>query len=469
MRSPLFVLLTLAVPDAGTAVAFTSYATNLDPADGDSEADIYLKNLDTGAVTLVSTSDAGVNANNGSFGPDLSRSGGRVAFGSSATNLDPADGDTGHDVYVKDLASGNLRLASASDSGVKGNDVSSNAAIAASGLQVAFRSEATNLDPLDADSTSDIYVKTLATGDLVLVSTSDGGAKANGDNSWPAVSGDGTRVAFESTATNLDPADTNPDRDIYVKDHVSGDIALVSATPDGASGAGGNAEPAVSGDGFTVAFDSVASTLDPADTDTIPDVYVGQPFLCTAIGSGEDDVLVGTSGRDVLCGQGGNDTLVGRGGNDVLLGGAGDDVLDGGPGPDELDGGTNADAVTYADSSAGIEVHLEGVGVGGAAEGDTIVRAEHAVGSAFDDTLYGDAGVNSLTGGPGSDVLAGAEGDDVLAGEGHRHLRRVTRRGDRGPDQRRGNGWQRRRRHVHRCRIAWGKRVRRHAHWQRRR
>lgn len=39
-----------------------------------------------------------------------------------ATNLDPADTDVDADVYVKDLATGNITLASTSDAGANGND-----------------------------------------------------------------------------------------------------------------------------------------------------------------------------------------------------------------------------------------------------------------------------------------------------------------------------------------------------------
>ncbi len=39
----------------------------------------------------------------------------------SAFNLDPADTDSIYDIYVKDLATGNITLASTSDTGVKGN------------------------------------------------------------------------------------------------------------------------------------------------------------------------------------------------------------------------------------------------------------------------------------------------------------------------------------------------------------
>ena len=75
-----------------------------------------------GDITLASTSDTGVKGNGDSTEPSLSADGTKVAFGSSATNLDPADTDSVVvDVYVKDLTTGDITLASTSDTGVKGN------------------------------------------------------------------------------------------------------------------------------------------------------------------------------------------------------------------------------------------------------------------------------------------------------------------------------------------------------------
>src|SRR5947199_174760 len=79
----------------------------------------------------------------------------------------------------------NVSLASTSDTGVKGNDNSFSPSLNSAGRKVAFYSEATNLDPLDLDFTTDIYMKNLATGDITLASTSTGGTKSNGSSVFP--------------------------------------------------------------------------------------------------------------------------------------------------------------------------------------------------------------------------------------------------------------------------------------------
>jgi hypothetical protein len=82
---------------------------------------------------------------------------------------------------------------------------------------VAFQSQARNLDPNDTDGRWDIYLKDLATGHLLLVSTSNVGAKGNAQSSVPSVSAKAGRVAFESQATNFDGRDLDGFSDIYVK------------------------------------------------------------------------------------------------------------------------------------------------------------------------------------------------------------------------------------------------------------
>jgi Tol biopolymer transport system component len=271
----------------GTKVAFASDSSNLDPADA-ADYDVYVKDLTTGDITLASTSDAGVkgNSSSGVFGGDpwLSADGTKVAFGSSATNLDPADTDSGVDVYVKNLTTGDIALASSSDAGVRGNNGSVWPSMSTDGSTVSFESGANNFDPADADGHNDVYVKNLITGDITLASTSDAGIKSNSSNSEPALSADGTRVAFSSTATNLDPADTNTSWSLYVKDLGSGDITLASTTDNGVRGNLYSFGASLSADNTDVAFYSSGNILDPADTDISNDVYFKElPTVPTSI------------------------------------------------------------------------------------------------------------------------------------------------------------------------------------------
>jgi hypothetical protein len=258
----------------GTAVAFHTYATNLDAGDTDEFQDIYVKDLTTGALILASTSDAGTKANRGGVVPSLSADGTRVAFGSGATNLGEGDTDIYLDVYVKDLATGALTLTSTSDTGATGNFNSFEPTLSADGTRVAFTSDATNFGEGDTDTLYDFYVKDLTTGALTLASTSDAGTKLNTPAYGLTLSGDGSRVAWYSYATNVDEGDADTSGDVYVKDLATGALTLVSTSATGTKGNGNSLVPSLSADGFLVAFWSSATNLGEDDTDHISDAYV---------------------------------------------------------------------------------------------------------------------------------------------------------------------------------------------------
>ena len=230
---------------------------------------MYVKDLVTGDLTLVSTSDSGVKGNSDSIRPSLSADGTRVAFYSHATNLDPADTDAVTDVYVKDLVTGDLTLVSTSDSGVKGNSGSSTPVVSADGTKVAFDSFATNLDPADTDSSLRCVCQGSGyRGSHLGVDVRLRGERKRLQQLFASLSADGTKVAFLSFATNLDPADTDSLIDVYVKDLVTGDLTLASTSDSGVKGNGTASARQLSADGTKVAFDSFATNLDPADTDT---------------------------------------------------------------------------------------------------------------------------------------------------------------------------------------------------------
>jgi Tol biopolymer transport system component len=275
----------------GSRVGFVSEATNLHPA---GVPGVYVKDLATGAVQLASTTQTGTPANAGASAVVLSDDGRRVAFATTATNLDPRDPVDDFDVYVKDLDSGQLTLASLSATGEKRFGLFGSGApdMSADGNRVAFSSDAVGLHPADGDQTGDVFVRDLRTGQLLLASTSDAGAKGNGQSSAPSLSADGTKVSFVSYATNLDPAMTvNGLNAIYLKDLASGELSLASRNAAGSLILGGVSAPFMSADATRIAFDSPSWNAHPADADRVADVFVkdlatGHVFLASASTAG---------------------------------------------------------------------------------------------------------------------------------------------------------------------------------------
>jgi Calx-beta domain-containing protein/WD40 repeat protein len=269
-----------AISADGRFVAFDSVASNLTP-DGNLNGNVYVRDLQTNTTTLVSRASGtnGVEGNAPSFTPAISADGRFVAFVSVASNLTP-EGNLSGNVYVRDLQTNTTTLVSRASgaNGAKGNAGSGGIAISAGGRFVVFQSSASNLDPADVDNNDDVFVRDLQTNTTMLVSRATGatGAKGNSFSVAPRISADGRVVAFESFASNLDPADMDTTGDLFVRDLQTNSTTLVSraAGPAGTKGNDESRDAAISADGRFVAFDSSASNLDPTDGDTSGNVFV---------------------------------------------------------------------------------------------------------------------------------------------------------------------------------------------------
>jgi hypothetical protein len=260
----------------GRYVAFSSESSNLVDGDTNNESDIFVKDLQTGTMTRASTSTDGTQGNNYVNSPaGISGDGRYVAFTSNATNLD-ANGASG--VFVKDLQTGILTRVSTAANGVLGNGSSIFSGISADGRYVSFWSNASNLVSGDTNNVSDVFVKDLQTGQIVRASTATNGTQANNYSGYSSLSADGRYIAFYSNASNLVGGDTNNATDVFIKDLQTGNLTLVSANAGGAIANGesgtGTDRPGISADGRYVSFSTSATNLSANDTHSGYDVYV---------------------------------------------------------------------------------------------------------------------------------------------------------------------------------------------------
>ncbi len=258
----------------GQLVAFTSTSAGLVPGGGGSTPAVYVKNMFTGAIQRASADTAGNAANAGSSSASLSADGRYVLFESVATNLVGSDGNGASDVFVKDLQTGAIVRASTSAAGVEGNLASNSAKFTPDGRYVVFASSASNLVANDTNGRADIFVKDLQTGAIQRASVGATGTEGVTDSAAPSISADGRYVAFETTAPLL-ASDTNGLSDIYVKDLLTGALVLASTNFIGQPNTSGSSRgAALSADGAYVAFESSSSQIISFDSNQTVDVFV---------------------------------------------------------------------------------------------------------------------------------------------------------------------------------------------------
>ncbi|MEM6363212.1 MAG: FG-GAP-like repeat-containing protein [Planctomycetota bacterium] len=258
----------------GRYVAFQSFASNFVDGDTNGRSDIYVKDLHTDTISRVSTDDAGLQGNAGSYRPSISGDGRFIAFHSDANNLVPLDRNGSSDVFVADRELGTTRRLSTDSNGDEAFGFSTQAAISGDGNYIAFTSNANNLTDDFPDSVQDVFVKSLVNGSIIKVSVDFNDFPAD-NNSWsPSLSADGRFLVFYSYANDLIRGDTNSGTDVFLKDLQTDTIRIVSNDSDGIQGDGNSYSPSISNDGRYVSFVSESTNLTPGDVNLRSDVFV---------------------------------------------------------------------------------------------------------------------------------------------------------------------------------------------------
>jgi len=213
----------------GRFLAFDSNAGNLAGSDTNGVADVFVKELATGALVRVSVASNGTQGDRDSAGPSLSGDGRFVAFYSYATTLVSGDTNSSPDVFLHDRDTNGNKIfdkgnnvttcVNISNNSTLGNYSSVGSAISDDGRYVAFNSSSTNLVSGDTNQRTDEFLRDVVAGTTIAI-TVDVTGTTLGDNHCylPVISGDCALVAFASNASNLVANDTNSYHNVFVRD-----------------------------------------------------------------------------------------------------------------------------------------------------------------------------------------------------------------------------------------------------------
>ncbi len=188
------------ISGSGEFVVFASSAANVDVDDTNNRSDIFLWSPAAG-VSRISIGQGAEQANNHSNQPKISSDATHVVFVSSANNLVPDDSNPSQDIFVLDLSTGILEIVSVDVAGVAAGGPSFNPDISGDGRFVVFSSAANNLVPGDIDAGVDLFFVDRQSGVITRITETLAALGLVAPEN-PKISHDGENVVFLATDAN---------------------------------------------------------------------------------------------------------------------------------------------------------------------------------------------------------------------------------------------------------------------------
>ncbi|MBR0670876.1 hypothetical protein [Neoroseomonas soli] len=352
----------------GRFVAFRSFSPNLVTGDTNGYADIFVKDLFTGAIALVSRLPGAEGNQQADAAPQISLGGDWIVFSSSASNLATTDGNGGlPDVFrvSNPLLLDTLQGGTGNDTYVVArNDViieQPGAGIDLVQSSIAYALGA-NLENLQLTGAANLngwgnVLNNAITGNaganrlygLLGNDVLDGGL---GNDTLDGGAGNDTLKGGDGV-DSLNGGDGNDSLlggagDDVLNGGLGNDTIDAGANGgflDMAAGGAGN-DTYIIGTGYAVeifetglvtnGIDVVRSSVTHALAASVENLVLTGTANVNGTGNTQANLITGNAGANLLIGGGGNDTLNGGAGADTLNGGAGNDRLVGGLGPDTI-------------------------------------------------------------------------------------------------------------------------------------
>jgi Tol biopolymer transport system component len=229
----------------------------------------------TPTTIQVSVTSTGAHSAKSSWPGTLSADGRYSVIEGVGDDLVPDDSNNWNDVFLHDEVTGATTRVSRGLDGQQPNRLSVYPVISADGRWIAYESSASNIVPDDTNDSADVFLYEVGTGATTRVSVTSKGEQGKFGGGQPSISADGRYIAFESSSHLAGPgADLNGASDAFVYDRVKKTVVRASVSTAGVGVNKAVADVQISGDGRTVAFATKSSNLTGDDTHGIINVFV---------------------------------------------------------------------------------------------------------------------------------------------------------------------------------------------------
>ena len=249
----------------GSKIVFGSTATDIIAGmTTTGYSNIFLYDVATATTTLITKGSSGTGGSSASYNPSISADGTKIVFFSWATDLIAGTTtDVASNIFLYDVPTATTTLITTGSSGTGGNLPSQNPKISSDGTRIVFESYANDLIPGEtANGAINIFLYDIATATTTFITKGSSGIGGNLDAEHPSISGDGSRITFLSEATDFVAGmTTNNERNIFLYDTASATTTLVTTGPSGIGGNAGSLVSMISADGSKIVFNSNATDL----------------------------------------------------------------------------------------------------------------------------------------------------------------------------------------------------------------
>jgi len=264
----------------GRYVTFYSSATDMASTDTDTKNDVFIYDRVTNVTALVSINTSLAGSGNGnSWNAKISKGANYVTFSSTSSDLVLNDTNNSTDVFLYDVTTSQITLVSKNTTGTgTGNGYSYSPMISSNGQFVTYSSQASDLVSADTNANQDIFLYDSQLDSNVLVSSNVTGIdSANGYSTCNTISSDGRYILFSSSATNITLISNNegPETfDAFIYDRLSGTAVTVSTNGIRTGGACFTTSTNISADGKKAIFDIDVPNLVAKDTNSFSDIFL---------------------------------------------------------------------------------------------------------------------------------------------------------------------------------------------------